>query len=156
MTGDYRRLNAFTIPDRYPLPIIEDILQGCHSCTIFSKVDLHRAYYQIPMAPEDVRKTAVTMPFGLFEFVGMPLGLRNSLQTFQKFMDALMRPLPFARCYLDDLLVASVTPEEHLRNLRKLLTTLHQARLFINMEKCEFGKSLVEFLGFKLGICAAF
>ena len=149
-TGDYRRLNACTVPDRYPLPIIEDLLQGCHGCTVFSKIDLHRAYYQIPVAPEDVGKTAVTTPFGLFEFVGMPLGLRNASQTFQRFMDALMRPLPFVRCYLDDLLVASASPEQHLQHLRQLLTTLRQARLAINIGKCEFGKDKVEFLGFQL------
>ena len=144
-TDDYRRLNACTVPDRYHLPIIEDILQGCYGCTVFSKVDLHRAYYQIPVGLEDVGQSAVTTPFGLFEFVGMPLDLRNSSQTFQRFMDALMRPMPFVRSYLDDLMVASATPEQHLQHLRQPFTPLRQARLSINMEKCEFGKSSVEF-----------
>ena len=113
-TGDYRHLNAATTPDRYPLPVIEDLLQNCHGCTLFSKIDLQRAYYQIPIAAEDFQKTAVITPFGLYEFVGMPLGLRNASQTFQRFMDSLLRQLPFVRCYLDDLLIVSRSHEEHL------------------------------------------
>ena len=61
----------------------------------FTKLDLNTAYYQVPVAPEDVPKTTVTTPFGLFEFVGMPLGLRNATQTFQRYMDSLFRDLPF-------------------------------------------------------------
>ena len=90
-TGDYLRLNAATTPDPYPLPVIEDLLQNCHECTVFSKIDLQRAYYQIPVAAEDIQKTAVITPFGLYEFVGMPLELRNASQTFQRFIDSLLR-----------------------------------------------------------------
>ncbi|CAB0042446.1 unnamed protein product [Trichogramma brassicae] len=79
VTGDYRLLNTRTRPDRHPLPIIEDLLQEIGG-DVFSVVDLYRAFYQIPVAPDDIPKTAVTTPFGLFEFVGMPLGLRNSAQ----------------------------------------------------------------------------
>lgn len=94
-TGDYRRLNASTTPDRYPLSVIEDILQGCHGCAVFSTIDLNRAYYQIPVVSEDICKTVVTTPFGLFEFPSMPLGLRNASQTFRRFMDSLLRKLSF-------------------------------------------------------------
>ena len=81
-TGDYRRLNAITVPDQYPLPRIEDLLRSLHGSKIFTKLDLNKAYFQVPVAPEDVPKTAMTTPFGLFEFIGMPLGLRNATQTF--------------------------------------------------------------------------
>ncbi|CAB0043628.1 unnamed protein product, partial [Trichogramma brassicae] len=123
ITGDYRLLNARTRPDRHPLPIIEDLLQESIG-KVFSVVDLYKAFYQIPVAEEDISKTAVTTPFGLFEFLGMPLGLRNSAQTFQRTMNYLLRDLDFVRCYQDDILVLSASHEQHLQHLRELLTIL--------------------------------
>ena len=145
-TVDYRRLNAVTVPDRYPLPAIEDQLQGCHGRKVFSVVDLRKAFHQIPVAPEDVPKTAVTTPFGLFEFVGTPLSLRNSAQTLQRFMNWLLRKLSFVRCYLDDILILSETHEEHLEHLLALLSVLRQAGLTINMDKSVFGQDSVKYL----------
>ncbi|XP_025158061.1 uncharacterized protein LOC112589349 [Harpegnathos saltator] len=147
-TGDYRRLNASTVPDWYPLPNIEDLLQDCHGCTVFSVVDLERAYYQLPVAEEDVPKTAVTTPFDLFEFVGMPLGLRNASQTFQRHMDLVLRNLRFVRCYLNDLLVLSKSHEQHIEHLQLLFAALSQAQLSINLDKCMFGRNQVTYLGF--------
>ncbi|CAB0035887.1 unnamed protein product [Trichogramma brassicae] len=146
ITGDYRLLNARTQPDRHPLPIIEDLLQESVG-KVFSVVDLYKAFYQIPVAEEDISKTAVTTPFGLFEFVGMPLGLRNSAQTFQRTMNYLLRDLDFVRCYQDDILVLSASHEQHLQHLRELLTILKRARLFVNWEKCQIGRSEVVFAG---------
>ena len=82
--GDYCQLNCVTIPDKYP---IQDFSSTLHGSTIFSKLDLKRAYHQIPFDPADVSMTAITTPFGLFVFLRMPFALRNAAQTFQHFMD---------------------------------------------------------------------
>jgi hypothetical protein len=80
--GDYRRLNLQTKHDCYPIPHIWDFTNNLAGCTFFSKIDLVKGYYQIPVCPEDVPKTAVLTPFGLYEFLFMPFGLRNAAQSF--------------------------------------------------------------------------
>ncbi|XP_037919513.1 uncharacterized protein K02A2.6-like [Hermetia illucens] len=144
---DYRGLNAVTVPDRYPIRHIHDATAGLAGKKVFSKIDLIRAFYQILMAEEDIEKTAVITPFGLFEFLVMTFGLRNAGQTFQRLMDKALRGLDFAVSYIDDILIASDNFEQHLEHLRLVFERLEKFGIVINLSKCVFGAQQIEFLG---------
>ncbi|BHF65887.1 hypothetical protein SprV_0200890100 [Sparganum proliferum] len=136
---DYRALNSATIPDRYPVPHLQDCARALLGKAVFTKVDPVRAFNQIPVAPEDIPKTAVTTPLGPFEFIRMPFGPRNATQTLQRFIGHVLCGLPFVYAYLDDLLVASRNEEEYKEHLALVFDRLDKFGVVINPSKCKFG-----------------
>ena len=148
--GEYRRLNDVTIADRYPLPHIQDFSSQLAGATMFSKIDLVRGYHQIPVATDDISKTAVSTPFGLFEFLRTPFGLKNAAQAFQRLMDTVCSGLEFVFVYLDDILVSSASAEQHKHHLRTVFHRLASHGLVINVSKCKFGTTTIDYLGHRI------
>ncbi|CAB3385941.1 Hypothetical predicted protein [Cloeon dipterum] len=131
--GDYRKLNARTVPDKYPMRHLHDC-----SASLFG------------FDPKDVHKTAVTTPFGLFHFPMMPFGLKNAGATFQRFMDQVLQNMPFAFVFVDDVLVASPNEETHKTHLQLVLEQFSKHGLVVNAEKCILGAPTVHFLGYEV------
>ncbi|GFW44445.1 hypothetical protein TNCV_1748741 [Trichonephila clavipes] len=143
--GDYRALNAATIIDAYPIPHIQDFGQLLFNKTIFSKLDIARADDHIPIHEDDIPKTVIITPFGLFEFPYLSFGLKNAAQTFQRFMHEVLRGLDFCYNYLDDILIFSENESLHKQNVTKVLEKRKSYGL--NASKCVFGVPEIEFLG---------
>lgn len=148
MVGDYRRLNSITVPDKYPIPHLRSLTMSLHKKKVFSKVDLQRAYLQIPVAPEDIQKTAIVTSFGQFEYLFMPYGLKNAGCTFQRYMDTLFSNVDNVFVYIDDILIASETEEQHIHDLNKVFKILSDNNLRVKTRKCEFFKQSLTFLGY--------
>ena len=145
--GDYRNLNKQTEPDHYGVPNMTDLINSLHGAKVFSKLDLLKGYFQIPVWPEDVPKTAIITPFGSFVFYYSTFGLKNSGATFQRVMDTIFGEIPFVVVYCDDILVFSHNHVEHREHLRTVLRHLRENGLICRPDKCAFGLSSVEFLG---------
>lgn len=148
--GDYRALNARTVPDRYPVRHINDFAHNLSGATVFSTIDLIKAYNQIAVREEDIDKTAIVTPFGLFEFPFMTFGLRNAGQTFQRFIDEVTRGLDFVFPYVDDILVYSKDQILHKEHLRILFKRLQDYGVVVNPSKCVLGAKEVVFLGHQI------
>lgn len=124
--GDYRALNARTQKDCYPVPYIQNMMDDLNECKVFSKVDLRKAFHQTPVRPEDIPKTAIITPFGLFEFVYMPPRLNGAAQTQQRNMDNIFRDLKFVKVFIDDMIIGSKNIEEHLQHIKVVFQRLRE------------------------------
>ena len=148
--GDYRRLNAMTTDDQYPVRQLADFTSELNGKSVFSKIDLLKGYHQIPVADEDVGKTAVITPFGLYIFPRCPFGLKNAGQDFQRLMDEILGDVPRVFVYIDDILIASENMEQHLLDLEVVFKTLSANGMVVQRPKCILGKSSLEFLGYQV------
>lgn len=149
---DYRRLNACTARDSYPLPRIEESLTALGRAKYFSTLDLASGYWQVPVAEQDKAKTAFILPMGLFEFNRMPFGLTNAPGTFQRLMERCLGDLNFEATliYLDDIIVYSATFQEHLNRLGQVLERLRSHGLKVKPKKCHLFKREIEYLGHRV------
>ncbi|XP_066600140.1 uncharacterized protein [Prorops nasuta] len=148
---DYRRVNAVSKKDAYPLPYMQSILERLKAARYISAIDLSQAYFQIPMEESSREITAFTVPGrGLFHFRRMPFGLTGAPATFQRLLDKLIGPEmePHAFAYLDDIIIVTETFPEHLVWLKRVFDRVVGAGLRINPDKSEFCKAEVKYLGF--------
>ena len=147
---DYRGLNAVSIKNRTPLPLISNTFDRLQGANYYTKLDLRDAYNLIRIREGDEWKTAFRTRYGHFEYMVMPFGLANAPATFQTYINQALSSVVDICCvvYLDDILIYSKTLEDHDRDVKRVLTLLRKHRLYAKMEKCQFSVQKVEFLGF--------
>jgi hypothetical protein len=153
MCIDYRALNKVTVHDRFPLPRSDTLLNDLAPFTIFSSLDLQSGYNQIRIDDADVDKTAFITPLGHYQFRVLSFGLSNAPATFQRLMNKIFAPYigKFVHVYLDDIIIMSRSPEEHLTQLRLVLDLLDKHKLYAKLSKGEFGQTSIKFLGHIVG-----
>ena len=146
---DYRALNKKTIPDKHPIPKIQDSLDSLGNSSWFTTLDQSKAYYQGFISEESRKKCAFVTPWGLFQWTRIPFGLRNAPSTFQRFMEEALVDFRDDCCipYLDDVILFSGSFEDHLLHLRKVLQRLRSKGIKLKLEKCNFFQKEVKFLG---------
>ncbi|KAK8776894.1 hypothetical protein V5799_029762 [Amblyomma americanum] len=149
---DFRRLNSVLIPDSEPIPRINVVFASVAQKKYFSKFDLAKRYWQIPMEGSSKEKTAFSCANGLFQFRFMPFGLKTAAATFTKLMRQVLGGLHQVHHYIDDILVAIDTWEEHLMALETLFERLREANLTVKATKCEVEFESVSFLGHEIGM----
>ena len=149
---DYRGLNKKTLPDRYPIPRIDELIDtiGRQKGTVFTSLDLMKGYHQVKVSEESKCKTAFTCHMGLYQYRRMPFGLTNVPATLQRLMNQLFAgdQWKFVYVYLDDILIVSSNMQEHLGHVERVLTQLNEAGLRLKPGKCAFARKEVVYLGF--------
>ena len=149
MCVDYRKINAVTKKDSYPIPDINTSLDALQGSCIFSLLDLRSGYHQVELNKRDRQKTAFTTSFGLYEYQTMPFGLCNAPATFQRLMDVCLGKLKYNSClvYIDDIIIFSKTMAEHFYRLEKIFKCLLNAGLTLKPQKCFFFQPKILYLG---------
>lgn len=149
MCCDYRRLNAVTVKNKLPLPLIEEQIDQLGGYKYFITLDLASGYYQVPMATESIAKTAFVTPDSHYEFLRMPFGLTNAPAVFQQLINTVLGELrnSVAFPYIDDIIIPAETVHQGLERLKKVLEKFRQHKLTLKLSKCSFFKSQVEYLG---------
>ena len=149
---DYRALNKVTRKFVWPMPKVEDIFSQLNGAKYFPTLDLRAGYHHIGLTTDLIPKTAFTSPFGKYEYVKVPFGLAQALACFQELMTGVLKDLPFAMAYLDDIILYSSTPEEHLEHIKTVFEKPHHAKLSMKLSKCHFFAKEIQYLGHILGI----
>ena len=147
---DYRGLNAQTQPDKFPLPLIDVLIDKMSGSKVFTRLDLRNGFYQIRMKEDDIYKTSFTSSAGLYEWTVMPMGLINAPASFQRVMTEVFRDFSFVEAYMDDIVVHSPSNVAHHQHLRQVFRRLSENRFHLNLSKCTFEANSIEFLGFQL------
>lgn len=148
---DFRKLNAVTVRDSYPLPLVADTLDKLREAKYLSSLDVKSAYWQVPMAENSKQYTAFTVPNrGLFQFRRMPFGLHNAPATWQRLIDNVLGHdlEPHVFVYLDDVVIVTQTFEKHLSVLEEVFRRLREAKISVSWEKCQFCRSEMKYLGY--------
>ena len=147
---DYRKLNAITIKDNYPIPLIEETLDTLKGAKYFTSLDLSSGYWQIALNKLAKQKTAFISQKGLFQFEVLPFGLSNAVSAFQRTMEVVLEGVPNVKVYLDDILIFSNDFENHLTHIENVFKKLKEANLKLKPSKCAFAKLETKFLGFDI------
>ena len=148
---DYRRVNALTKPDSYPLPRIEDCIDRIGHSRYFSKFDMLKGYWQVPLSEQAKEISAFATPDGLFQYRVMLFCIRNAPATFQRFINQVTAEIEGCEAYIDDVIIYSDNWSDHVKQIRTFFDKLKEAKLTINLAKCEFGCAQVSYLGHVVG-----
>ena len=144
---DFRKLNKITEVDPEPMTTAEDLFRRLSGKRYLSKIDLTKGYWQIPVEPEEVHKTAFVTPDGQYQFTRMHFGMVNSGATLVRGLKKILEGMPGVGSYIDDIVIYSDSWEDHIRTLKELFGRLRKARITARPTKCLLGASRMEFLG---------